>query len=349
MKVKDLNDVGRIDPRDAVEMPPPGAGGTTPDALRRVADTIDGTLSVLRRRMSGIDCPIPLPWPELGAVLSAGGAGLWPGLHVVVGKTGGGKTQFALQAALHAAQQGIAVAYCGLEMGTDEITTRMLALLAGAGTHWSPLFHGKHTATSVGCVSQQNVDKLRGLPIHIDAARPYGWHASRIGEVAQAIPRRPGQPVLLVVDYLQLVASDPGQRQELRERIAQASAFARAAAIEHNAAVMMISSTSRQNYAAIGGKDGEDRPARTALGQGDPGRFIGLGKESGEIEFNADSVTVLCPEPWPDDKPPADGTTYHLAVAKVRAGRAQWVTLRFDGTCFGSAADTAPNKWDSKS
>jgi hypothetical protein len=67
---------------------------------------------------------------------------------------------------------------------------------------------------------------------------------------------------------------------------------------------------------------------------------VGLGKESGEIEFAADSVMALVAEPWRDQDSagqacaPKDGTHVHLAVAKVRAGSSRWVEMRFDGGSF---------------
>lgn len=45
-----------------------------------------------------------------------------------------------------------------------------------------------------------------------------------------------------------------------------------------------------------------------------------MGKESGEIEFAADSVLVLLREPWKDGRPPKEGTHVWLAVAKQRVG-----------------------------
>ena len=67
----------------------------------------------MRRRASGAERALPLPW---SSVTDALGGGLWSGLHVVVGSTGAGKSQLTLQMALHAAEQGIPVLYCGLEL-----------------------------------------------------------------------------------------------------------------------------------------------------------------------------------------------------------------------------------------
>ena len=61
---------------------------------------------------------------------------------------------------------------------------------------------------------------------------------------------------------------------------------------------------------------------------------MGLGKESGEVEYAADSVLVLCREPWDGAEPPPGGTATWLAIAKVRAGVPGWVRFTFDGGIF---------------
>ena len=96
-------------------------------------------------------------------------------------------------------------------------------------------------------------------------------------------------PLLVILDFLQIIGTEKGQRQELRERIGQAAYVGRGVARTHNAAVLLASSTSRENYLALTGRnagpekgvvenDRETRPGRAD-------RFVGLGKESGEIEF----------------------------------------------------------------
>ena len=58
---------------------------------------------------------------------------------------------------------------------------------------------------------------------------------------------------------------------------------------------------------------------------------MGTGKESGEIEFAADWLLVLCRDDYSTDE---GITPIHLAAAKVRAGRTGWARLDFDGTEF---------------
>jgi hypothetical protein len=70
--------------------------------------------------------------------------------------------------------------------------------------------------------------------------------------------------------------------------------------------------------------------------------LVGMGKESGDVEYSADSVMVLCREAWPDGEPPPKGGRHvHLAVAKLRAGQPSWCVLAFDGTRFKDAPDAS--------
>lgn len=303
---------------------PPRLGTLLPEAFAR-----------MRRRQSGEERPIPLPWPTLAAPL---GGGLWPGLHIFVGNTASGKTQWCLQTALHAARQGTPVLYVALEAGNVEYVARCLGLLANQ--LWSPLYHGRHDG--LARLITTHTPALEALDVHVLFGPPHGWHAGELAKAAQALRTTypepaPGQkPLLVILDFLQIIGTEPGQRQELRERIGQAAYVGRAVAREQNAAVVLASSTSRENYLRLTGrrlgKKGVEKDEK--LGEGDPIRFVGLGKESGEIEYAADSVIVLTQEPWADKTPPPGGTVCHLALAKVRDGKPDWVELRFDGRAF---------------
>ena len=94
------------------------------------------------------------------------------------------------------------------------------------------------------------------------------------------------------------------------------SYVARTIARDLGAAVLVLSSTARANYAEL-----VNDPAK------DPGDLVGLGKESGEIEYAADGVAVLARQ---GDKP--GGRV--LVVSKNRHGPLGRVDLRWSGTAF---------------
>jgi hypothetical protein len=191
------------------------------------------------------------------------------------------------------------------------------------------------------------LDELARLPFHLEVAPPFGWSYPTLWEKAQAMRARyperrdeagqpqPGSaPFLVVLDFLQIVSGRERAREDMRERIGRAAYIGRAVARDLDAAVLLVSSTARDNYGAL---NGEKEGRGAALGEGSPVRLVGLGKESGEVEYAADSVLVLCREAWDGPTPPIGGAGTWLAVAKVRAGTPAWVRLAFDGGVFREA------------
>ena len=82
--------------------------------------------------------------------------------------------------------------------------------------------------------------------------------------------------------------------------------------------VLVLSSTARANYAEL-----VNDPSK------DPGDLVGLGKESGEIEYAADGVFVLARV--------GDTTRRALVVSKNRHGPLGRVELEWSGTAFSDA------------
>jgi replicative DNA helicase len=297
---------------------------TAPMGAPTLAPRLDALLPEafdrMRRRKSGEERPIPLPWPTMADPL---GGGLWPGLHVLVGSTGAGKTQWCLQIALEAAKADTPVLYVALEAGAVEFPARCLGL--EANIHWSALYHGRHDG--LDALITKHAPTLEGLPIHVRFAPPRGWHYTKLTAAAKALratypEATPGaRPLLVILDFLQIVGA-ADTHEDLRERIGNAANVAGAVAREENAAVILASSTARTNYEKVSGDDKEP------LGQGSAARLVGLGKESGDIEFAADTVLVLAKD-W-------------LAISKVRAGIPAWVELRFNGTRFTAPPNKEP-------
>ena len=147
-----------------------------------------------------------------------------------------------------------------------------------------------------------------------------------LGAHRDALSDRTGQPtspMLIVLDYLQLVGGDG----DLRTRVQRAAYTAYEVAKSMHAVVMVVSSTAREHYKILSGSRNTGSGKQPELGDGDPARLIGLGKESGEIEYGADGVLVLCQE---KEKNPDAPQTW-LAIAKRRAGKVRWVPMTFDG------------------
>jgi replicative DNA helicase len=288
----------------------------------RLANVLPGALDRLRRRALGIDKPIELPnWPRLATAL---GGGLWPGCHILTGGTGTGKSQLALQLAFQAAKQGIPTRYVALELDDLGLVARLLCMAAGdrAGVWWSQLYTGQ------GALSTHKLDELAraygaelaALPLYLATDQgPHGWSYDQIEPAVELLrevhPEAQDRPVLLVVDFLQLLTSPEGKREELRETIGRAAYAARHAARKRNAAVLLLSSAARDKYAALSVE--LDTDGKPTAGHYD---LVGMGKESGDIEYAADTAIVLT------RNKEAKGELW-VAIAKQRAGKGGWFRL----------------------
>ena len=221
-------------------------GGRPP---RRLSELLAPALLRAERRCAGTERPIPLPWPVLADHF---GGGLWPGLHILNKATGVGGTQLALQVALHAAKGNVPVLYFGLELGDFDLALRLLGEEAPAP--WSALWTGKAGPEYVRRV-RDAVPKLSPLPMHIEVARPMGLPPSELLASVEALraayPETDGPgscPMLVIVDFLQLIGDEPDRSLELRMRIGQASYVLRDLANRFGCAVFCISSIAREKY-----------------------------------------------------------------------------------------------------
>lgn len=308
-------------------------------------DAVDHALERIAARAEQRELPIATPWHSVNV---AHGGGLWPGFHVLVGGTGAGKSQWALDLGLGAAAtQGVPVMYLALELDTFGMVCRALAAVTReqvhSGPQWSALYTGAALQPDMPHGVEAAADTLRAIPFHVIEADAHGFtHA----EVADALagfralyPVEAHPRALVVLDFLQLVSSPEGAREDLRERIGRAAYQCRVGARKHNATVIALSSTARKygdNNPMIVTRDEQGGPKRAPLHD-----LVGMGKESGDVEYSADSVMVMCREPWEGTEPPPGGSLVHLAVAKLRAGTGSWCTLTFDGTTFADAPDGA--------
>ena len=334
---------------DAVPLAPDGEPFRE---LRPIRSFLSAALERAERRRTRQERPIPLPWESVAAQL---GGGLWPGMHVLVSGTGVGKTTLALQVALHAAEHGTPVAYVGLELDEMQIALRLVG--ERAGVPWSKLYLGQARPEDHANAIDAAAD-LEKLPIYLETGKPGGWPASDLSKLVasmrakhpEQVPDKNGQlrdvpgsvPMLVVLDFLQIIGGEEGERRELRERIRAAAYEARDVARRFNCAVLLISSAARNHYGLLAGDVAEAGLGSERRKDGwrrfiaSPDTLIGLGKESGEIEYAADSVNVAVRMPA---KGPDGSRLVVLATPKLRAGVPSWTALRFSGTRFEEAGD----------
>ncbi|NMC34570.1 MAG: hypothetical protein GYA36_19280 [Veillonellaceae bacterium] len=106
--------------------------------------------------------PILTPWPSLNEAL---GGGLYPGFYALVGKTGAGRTQFAMQAALAAAKAGTPVWFVSWQSGPFELGSRLLGLTTDI--RWPDLVQGRVSMDDLRQIGEVSVP-LSGIPLLCD-------------------------------------------------------------------------------------------------------------------------------------------------------------------------------------
>lgn len=341
----DLEDLRRARERaksiplnDDEEREPPkseGAPSSAPAHLS-IADALTAAWSNIEARAAGKLAPVPLPIASWAKIL---GGGFHPGVHLLVGPTKSGKSTLASQVALHAAQQGHPVGLCPIELGEEQATVRLLGELAEVP--WSALMTGTLDLSEVQRRTlMHSAEALARLPITIEAmVGP--WPASNLRPLAAKLAKQAeehaGRTPLVIVDFLQLAAAEEGDRSDLRQTIGKAAYELHFAARNLGCAVLAISSTARAFYTLLGGVEGAMKQAGVRLradGSVDYGdAIVGVGKESGELEYSATSLNVLMRVPG------AGKGRMALVVPAQRFGPSGWVPVTLDGWRIDSPLD----------
>jgi len=351
----DVEELQRAVERVAVRLR--DAGST---AEQTFGEIINDAVALMENRATGRSKPISTGWAGMDAALNGG---IWPGLlYVLAAASGVGKTQWALQIALRALLTGVPTLYLGLELGKVDVAVRLMTLLhqqKAAAAHkprpspWSDYYWGKPTEADRTALYKLQPELSR-LPVKLEVAPSKGWSADlllpTVRRLREKYPETDGigtRPILVVLDYLQVVAATPGDHAELRERIGQAAYAGRAVARDLGVAVILLSSVSRDSAITLS----EDAKVRSGenvyVGSGtkrtlkkrqdDPRAWLQVAKEAGEIEFATDAFIAMGPGKRFDyDKDTGESahTEMHLAIAKQRAGIEAWVKLKFDGGGF---------------
>jgi hypothetical protein len=306
----------------------PPVGFTRLDTLTKPA------FGRMRRRTDGKESPCPVPWQGLSEVLSGG---LWPGLSFLVGNPSCGKTQLALQIALHVASADLPVLYLALEGKALELLARSAAVLGGGA--WSELWLGRRSGYPLAAerhdfAEQLCKEKLRGRPFYLKSVQPYQWSCQQLDQLVGDLKahhreqlvdpksNHQSRPMLVVLDFFRLV----GGRDKTNERIQQVVTTAHEVALTHEVVVLVVCNTSKQHYDLL---DGRLRAGMgPKLGSGDPGRLVGLSSALGESETCSELVLVLSRDRYEATQP------VWLAVAKNQTGAPSWVKMGFDGNVF---------------
>lgn len=323
-----------------------------PPEARLLRNVVPKAMQTLRDRATGKLKPAPLrlvhePWTEAEDAL---GGGLWPGLYVIVGATGTGKTQLCLSLALGAALEGCPVAYVGLELDDEGIVARLVGLLASRP--WSGLYTGQQKANREGLSMVDDPAVMRAekelgtLPFLMVDGEALKWSPLWLADVARSLVKEAQErnidvglhPPVIVLDFLQLVGTPmPGDRLDLRQRIQEAAVKARQIARDNKVVMIAVSSTARGNVEAL--RIGQDAPLPH------PATLVGTGKESGEIEYSCDGVLVLAEHPDAKETEATPKGLVSVTLAKFRAGKTTRLWLTFDGSKHEALSDEKLKKW----
>lgn len=219
--------------------------------------------------------------------------GLNAGLHILAAGPGAGKTTFALQVAWAAVQQGKRVAYVTYENSMSNLMLKLLC--AQCGLSPAEIERGYGDVDKLEIPLLQSADVLERLVLY------EGHPEFSFGHI---------EADLLIFDYLQRAAHGAGYEQ-LRHNVSAMTGQLRDWAMQRNAAVLAISSLNRSasDYGRGGGVQLENL------------------KESGDLEYGADTVMLLYPPTDTSATPPA--RDLELRIAKNRFGPLATLRLVF--------------------
>jgi replicative DNA helicase len=230
------------------------------------------------------------------------------GLHVLAAGPGAGKTTLALQWANVATQAGAAVLYVTYENSPANLVLKLLASVAGiSGVE---IERGYGDMRKIEEASRKLEPALSRLAIlEGNSKLSLAQIHSRVRQTQEAQGR---EDVLVVVDYLQRAAHQKGYDQ-LRHSVSAIAGELREMANQCGVPVLAISSQNRAggDY----GRNAGSVPNLDSL------------KESGDLEYAADTAMFLCPEP--DVKVTAPARAMKLVVLKNRFGGIGSVPLIF--------------------
>ena len=249
----------------------PGYGDTltVKDALEglwnRMEEHTDGKAPCVKTGIAGYDNLL-------------GGGFINGGLHVIGARPAVGKSALALQIALNASKNGTKVLYISLEMDSEDCSARLIANISGSSAE--RLMFGEDLSEIEYKRYVDGTSVVAPLPIVFN--RRSGMSMSRVE--ALCFREKPG---LLVIDHLGLLES-PEKKMTLYEATTKNSRALKLLALRMKIPVICLC---QLNRAGASDRAGTFRATMANL------------RESGAIEQDADTVTLLHNPPCESDGP----------------------------------------------
>lgn len=228
-------------------------------------------------------------------------------LIIIAARPSMGKTAFSLNIAGHIALRlKKTVAYFSLEMGKEQVMTRMLAGEAkvGMGELRSGRIHDSSWPRLIAAAGA-----LSEAPLYVDDSP--GISPFEIRARARRLKAQHGLDIIMI-DYLQMMSMK--QRIDSREReVAEISKTLKAIAKELQIPVIALAQLNR----AVDSRS-DRRPMISDL------------RESGSIEQDADVIMMLYRDDYYDKEDPEKAGHAEVIIGKQRNGPTDTVKLRFD-------------------
>ena len=253
----------------AAAQPMPTAQQPRPDSVAAYMDAgqFGAELTAYSKRSS-----TPTGFAELDR-RTAGG--LYPGLYVMGGLPGAGKTTFCAQLADQISAAGRDVLFFSLEMSRLEMISKSLARLCAQkhGTADALTALAIRCGQGAGLVREAAAEYRRTAAGRLSIIESEATTAAGICDYVRGYIAAGNQPPTVIIDYLQLLAAGETSKQTAKEAIDKAMRELKLLSRREQITVIAISSLNRDNYTKSLALD--------AL------------KESGAVEYSADVVAGL--------------------------------------------------------
>lgn len=304
----------------AMATPSPRASELSSEAEARLSDIFhrdvrrsyvrvgDLAAEVAEQMISGVGGATGIPTGFAALDRITGGGLQRKEYSLIAARPGMGKTAIALNIAQAAADGGAKIAIFSLEMTAQALVTRAICSRAGVRSRRSdPTPYSEDETARVRDAAIQYYEQPYYIFDEPVSAITMRATAMRIAREAKGLD-------LIIVDYLQIVASDTQKRNDNREQeVARISKAMKQLAKDLNVAVLVLAQLSR--------KCEQRTPARPVLSDL---------RESGQIEQDVDLGMLLYRGKFYDTKA---GDAAELIVAKQRDGATGIVNLTYSESC----------------
>lgn len=266
-------------------------------------------------------CSSPAPGPVYGLNNVLGGGIPAGGISLLLAPPGQGKSSLAIDWALSIAESGKPAIVLSLELGCLDAYARACTLRS-RDLNWMAVRIGLHMDEFSGFMA-----KISELPLYV-GDRTMAGNVSLIRSSILSVIKEHGVPPVVIIDYLQLLAS-PVNDSEIMAEMGRVSGAIREIARETMSNILCISSMNRASYSFT--PEGKQEP--------DPGLVLRGAKNTGQLEYDAEVVMGITLV----GKSEIGGKQMGwVCVAKNRSGGSIGnVPVRYDGLsgCFYDAEE----------